>query len=98
MMGASPEANAYFYVSPYRRAKQTYENIVAALEPSQLIGVREDPRITEQQFGNLQDKASMEQAKRDRADLVTIPITPPHAVIACTRIFLPVLNPCIQQS
>ena len=66
MMGASPEANAYFYVSPYRRAKQTYENVVAALEPSQLIGVREDRRITEQQFGNLQDKASMEQAKRDR--------------------------------
>lgn len=66
MMGPSPDANAYFYVSPYRRAKQTYDNIVAALEPSQLIGVREDPRITEQQFGNLQDKASMEQAKRDR--------------------------------
>lgn len=66
MIGPSPDANAYFYVSPYCRAKETLEHVLAALDPPRVIGVREDPRCTEQQFGNLQDRATMEQAKRDR--------------------------------
>lgn len=66
IIGPSPDANAYFYVSPYCRAKETLEHVLAALDPPRIIGVREDPRCTEQQFGNLQDRAAMELAKRDR--------------------------------
>jgi hypothetical protein len=32
-----------------------------AFEPTQVAGVREEPRIAEQQFGNLQDLDSIRQ-------------------------------------
>ena len=61
-----PEANVYFYVSPYTRAKQTLARVLEALPPERVIGVREDPRIAEQQFGNLQDLEEMRESKRAR--------------------------------
>lgn len=61
-----PDANAFFYHSPYLRARMTLDEIVSQLDPAKIIGVREEPRISEQQFGNLQSVALMQEAKRDR--------------------------------
>lgn len=60
-------ARAYFYTSPYTRARQTLERVLEQLEPAHVIGVREEPRVSEQQFGNLQDAESMRRAKAERA-------------------------------
>jgi broad specificity phosphatase PhoE len=45
----------YVYMSPYRRSKQTWANIRQAFSPSQILTEREDPRLREQEFGNLAD-------------------------------------------
>ncbi|UJR19770.1 hypothetical protein I4U23_022904 [Adineta vaga] len=44
--------NIYVYLSPYLRSRQTYEGISKAFSPSQIIKVREDPRLREQEWGN----------------------------------------------
>jgi broad specificity phosphatase PhoE len=44
----------YVYVSPYLRARQTLDEVRTRLAPEQIIAVREEPRISEQQFGNFQ--------------------------------------------
>jgi hypothetical protein len=41
----------YFYVSPYRRTLETLRGIGRAFEPHRIAGVREEPRIREQDFG-----------------------------------------------
>ena len=43
----------YFYVSPYRRTRQTLRGLGQAFERSRIAGVREEPRLREQDFGNL---------------------------------------------
>ena len=55
----------YMYVSPYTRTLETARELAAALGRGQLAGVREEPRIREQDFGNLQDDA-MPLSKRKR--------------------------------
>ncbi|CAF0872108.1 unnamed protein product [Adineta ricciae] len=45
----------YVYMSPYRRSKQTWENIRKAFSPLQIITEREDTRLREQEFGNIAD-------------------------------------------
>ncbi|CAF2964757.1 unnamed protein product [Rotaria sp. Silwood2] len=45
----------YVYMSPYRRSKQTWINIRKAFSPLQILTEREDPRIREQEFGNIAD-------------------------------------------
>ncbi|CAF1105298.1 unnamed protein product [Adineta ricciae] len=47
-----PNENIYVYLSPYLRSKQTYEGISKSFSPSQIIKVREDPRLREQEWGN----------------------------------------------
>lgn len=42
---------AYFYVSPYRRSLETLRNLAKAFEKSRIAGVREEPRLREQDFG-----------------------------------------------
>ncbi|CAF1391269.1 unnamed protein product [Adineta steineri] len=49
------EESMYVYMSPYRRSKQTWTNIKKAFSPSQILTEREDPRIREQEFGNITD-------------------------------------------
>ena len=44
----------YVYVSPYLRATQTLDYVREALDPRQVLVVREEPRVSEQQFGNFQ--------------------------------------------
>lgn len=43
----------YFYVSPYRRTLQTLRGIGMAFEQERIAGVREEPRLREQDFGGL---------------------------------------------
>ncbi|CAF0738715.1 unnamed protein product [Rotaria sordida] len=45
----------YVYMSPYQRSKQTWMNIRKAFSSSQILTEREDPRIREQEFGNIAD-------------------------------------------
>ncbi len=45
----------YVYMSPYLRSKQTWENIKKAFSSSQILTERQDPRLREQEFGNIAD-------------------------------------------
>eukprot|EP00960_Hanusia_phi_P028182 747253-Hanusia_phi.AAC.5 len=52
--------------SPYYRTVQTCEEILQAFNPEQVRGMREEPRMAEQQFGNLQNLASIKKSKTER--------------------------------
>jgi broad specificity phosphatase PhoE len=39
----------YVYVSPYVRTRQTMDHVLEAMAPGQVVVVREEPRISEQQ-------------------------------------------------
>ena len=51
------EGKVYCYVSPYLRALQTLLCIGKSIEMDRVAGVREEPRLREQDFGNLQARA-----------------------------------------
>lgn len=42
------DAPLYIYCSPYTRTKQTLARIVECLDGNTIVGVREEPRLTEQ--------------------------------------------------
>ena len=44
----------YFYTSPYLRTKQTLAGLIQSFESNEIVAVREEPRLCEQQFGNFQ--------------------------------------------
>ena len=48
------DPKVFFYISPYRRSKETAAGIAKNLEPEWIIGVREEPQLREQDFGNFQ--------------------------------------------
>jgi broad specificity phosphatase PhoE len=54
------------FCSPYLRTKQTLRHIMPALDDNLLINLREDPRLTEQQFGNFQSRTEMNTCKQER--------------------------------
>lgn len=54
------------YTSPYLRTKQTLAMVLKSIPPESVVGIREEPRLTEQQFGNFQDTTIMSNAKADR--------------------------------
>jgi broad specificity phosphatase PhoE len=56
----------YFYVSPYRRTLQTLRGIGMAFERHRIAGVREEPRLREQDFGNFQNRERMQLEKAAR--------------------------------
>ncbi|XP_047338463.1 phosphoglycerate mutase-like protein AT74 [Impatiens glandulifera] len=56
----------YFYVSPYDRARSTLREIGRAFNRDQVIGVREECRIREQDFGNFQEEERMKDSKETR--------------------------------
>ncbi|CAF0924102.1 unnamed protein product [Adineta ricciae] len=58
--------SVYVYMSPYKRSKQTWANIRKAFSPLQIITEREDPRIREQEFGNLADLEAQPKAFEER--------------------------------
>lgn len=43
----------YFYASPYRRSLETLRGIGHAFDPHRIAGVREEPRLREQDFGTV---------------------------------------------
>ena len=56
----------FFYYSPYRRTRETVKEIEKHLHPKQIISMREEPRISEQQFGNFQNVEQVWESKRER--------------------------------
>uniref|UniRef100_A0A7S4P656 Phosphoglycerate mutase n=2 Tax=Guillardia theta TaxID=55529 RepID=A0A7S4P656_GUITH len=61
------EEPVYVYHSPYQRAVQTCRQLIQALDYEQIQGLREEPRIAEQQFGNLQNLNTIRQNKHERS-------------------------------
>ena len=59
------DAPLYLYCSPYLRTKQTLHAMNFG-ECSNIIGAKEEPQLTEQQFGNYQRTADMESYKKER--------------------------------
>ncbi|KAI9075130.1 hypothetical protein K1719_042861 [Acacia pycnantha] len=56
----------YFYVSPYRRTLQTLQYLARPFERSRISGLREEPRLREQDFGNFQNREKMRKEKQMR--------------------------------
>ncbi|GAV76113.1 His_Phos_1 domain-containing protein [Cephalotus follicularis] len=56
----------YFYVSPYRRTRETLQNLARPFERSRIAGLREEPRLREQDFGNFQNRGQMRLSKAVR--------------------------------
>lgn len=54
------------YCSPYLRTKQTLLGVLSQLQSNRVISAREEPRITEQQFGNFQNHEDMTKFKECR--------------------------------
>ncbi|KAH7278034.1 hypothetical protein KP509_38G020700 [Ceratopteris richardii] len=59
--------SVYFYVSPYKRTLQTLRGIGRAFDRNRIAGVREEPRLREQDFGNFQIREKMLKQKEQRA-------------------------------
>ncbi|KAH9316705.1 hypothetical protein KI387_025332, partial [Taxus chinensis] len=66
MEGGSEDWRVYFYVSPYNRTLSTLKGIGREFERKRIIGVREEVRIREQDFGNFQEKERMKIIKETR--------------------------------
>lgn len=47
----APDWKVYFYVSPYKRTLQTLQHLAFAFERERIAGMREEPRLREQDFG-----------------------------------------------
>ena len=60
------QGNTFFYVSPYMRTRQTLKGIMTQIPRTQIHGLREEPRIAEQQFGNFQNVQRVQEAKVER--------------------------------
>jgi broad specificity phosphatase PhoE len=56
----------YFFVSPYNRTKQTLRQVLLSIREEQIINVREDPRLREQDTGNLQNAMEMGRIWKER--------------------------------
>lgn len=54
------------YSSPFHRTRQTRSGIVAALRPGQTAFVREDPRLREQEYGNLRPRNEGEKIEAEQ--------------------------------
>ncbi|KAG8094136.1 hypothetical protein GUJ93_ZPchr0012g21417 [Zizania palustris] len=64
--GDGDDWKVYFYVSPYRRTLETLRGLGRAFEAHRIAGVREEPRLREQDFGNFQDREKMRVEKEIR--------------------------------
>ncbi|KAI4350008.1 hypothetical protein L6164_010540 [Bauhinia variegata] len=62
----SPNWRLYFYVSPYVRTRSTLREIGRSFSKKRIIGVREECRIREQDFGNFQVQERMKVIKETR--------------------------------
>eukprot|EP00033_Pygsuia_biforma_P004664 GCRY01005112.1.p1 GENE.GCRY01005112.1~~GCRY01005112.1.p1 ORF type:complete len:275 (-),score=38.61 GCRY01005112.1:285-1109(-) len=57
-----------FYVSPYKRSRQTYDMIAQSFEGC-LVRHREDPRLRQQEWANFQDPNALPRLKRQRREI-----------------------------
>lgn len=64
--GSSQNWRIYFYVSPYERTRSTLREVGRAFSRRRVIGVREECRIREQDFGNFQVAERMKIIKETR--------------------------------
>ncbi|XVE89729.1 hypothetical protein DITRI_Ditri20bG0019200 [Diplodiscus trichospermus] len=64
--GSCPDWRVYFYVSPYERTRSTLREIGKSFSKKRVIGVREECRIREQDFGNFQVEERMKVIKETR--------------------------------
>ncbi|XP_061348490.1 phosphoglycerate mutase-like protein AT74 [Gastrolobium bilobum] len=64
--GDGPNWRVYFYVSPYDRTRSTLREIGRSFSKKRVIGVREECRIREQDFGNFQVQEHMNSIKETR--------------------------------
>ena len=62
----SEDDSIFFYVSPYKRTLQTLAEIQDYFPKEKIWGIREEPRIAEQQFGNFQNVEQVRKAKIER--------------------------------
>ncbi|WVZ82939.1 hypothetical protein U9M48_030140 [Paspalum notatum var. saurae] len=62
----SDDWKVYFYVSPYRRTLETLRGVGRTFSTHRVAGVREEPRLREQDFGNFQDREQMRVEKEIR--------------------------------
>lgn len=66
LSGSSNNYRVYFYVSPYDRTRSTLREIGRSFSRKRIIGVREECRIREQDFGNFQVSERMKVIKETR--------------------------------
>lgn len=64
--GQSKNWKVYFYVSPYERTRSTLREMGSAFPKKKIIGVREECRVREQDFGNFQVEERMKVIKETR--------------------------------
>ncbi|KAJ9541156.1 hypothetical protein OSB04_027662 [Centaurea solstitialis] len=64
--GNSDDWKVYFYVSPYTRTRSTLREVARSFPRKCVIGVREECRIREQDFGNFQVTEKMKGIKDTR--------------------------------
>nr|XP_029116246.1 phosphoglycerate mutase-like protein AT74H isoform X3 [Elaeis guineensis] len=64
--GQAANWKVYFYVSPYERTRLTLREIGRAFSKKRIIGVREECRVREQDFGNFQVEDRMKVIKETR--------------------------------
>lgn len=60
------EGQLFLYYSPYKRTRETVEELVKHFDVDRIISFREEPRISEQQFGNFQNVDQVWEAKKER--------------------------------
>ncbi|XP_068659104.1 phosphoglycerate mutase-like protein AT74 isoform X2 [Aristolochia californica] len=64
--GRSPDWKVYCYVSPYEQTRSTLREMGKAFSKRSILGVREECRIREQDFGNFQVEERMKVTKETR--------------------------------
>ncbi|KAK9292976.1 hypothetical protein L1049_020958 [Liquidambar formosana] len=62
----NPNWKVCFYVSPYERTRSTLREIGRSFSKKRVLGVREECRVREQDFGNFQVKERMKAIKETR--------------------------------
>ncbi|BBH06636.1 Phosphoglycerate mutase family protein [Prunus dulcis] len=62
----SPNWRVYFYVSPYQRTRSTLCQIGRSFSRTRVIGVREECRLREQDFGNFRSQDRVKAIKESR--------------------------------
>jgi len=56
----------HFFMSPYKRSRQTADAIISRLDPATLAGIQEEVQLREQDFGNFQDLRGKAREKAER--------------------------------